>query len=301
MAVSVNIETSSAHPPPSYQQQQQQQQQSPFTNPDSSFSSSPLSEPEPAPAIIKGGPIHAKDFLKTLPPSGQRRPRARVIDIIHVNNELDILEVRMEELDSVVDLFVMIESENTFRMKAKSLYFRKNKDRFKKFANKTLALFVPELSWESRSRIVQEQLYSISWGPEEVIVALNGVDSDNDENRSYRLGMEQTLKVLPQQNATVYNDFIALSNPSTPQQQEGQQIDPATTPAKTRPTAAGANISQILYKLRSSSHREYNHKEMANKAWILDRVRIGENYKYVLAVHGTPNAGYLDVDLNNLL
>ncbi|KAG0377865.1 hypothetical protein BGX24_005287 [Mortierella sp. AD032] len=178
--------------------------------------------------ITLPGPGHVLfDEPEALPPSGQRRPRARVIDIVHFNNELDILEVRMEELDSVVDLFVMIESENTFRMKAKSLYFRKNKDRFKKFANKTLALFVPELSWESRSRIVQEQLdCCVAWG-----------DSDNDESRSYRLGMEQTLKVLPQ-NATVCNGFIALSNPSTPQQQEGQQIGPATTPAKTRPTAA---------------------------------------------------------------
>ncbi|KAF9123793.1 hypothetical protein BG015_005240 [Linnemannia schmuckeri] len=38
-----------------------------------------------------------------------------------------------------------------------------------------------------------------------------------------------------------------------------------------------ANISQILYKLRSLSHREYNQPRIANKAWILDRTRTGQD------------------------
>ncbi|KAF9909817.1 hypothetical protein EC991_007988 [Linnemannia zychae] len=471
--------------------------QSPLTSSDAS-----PSEPSPE-KVFKASPINPKDFLsginrtrlqeiakntkvekspkfdpiplffdepETLPPNGQRRPGARIIDVIPVNDELDMLEVRMEELDSVVDLFVILESERTFMMKNKPLYFRKNKDRFKKFAHKTIALYIPEMEWSDRHRILTQKLYDITWAPEvyersfgmrvalkesqartgdwiiysdldeiprkDVIAALRGVDSENPEDRSYCSGSywsgaEQTLKVLPQgkdvyrlncayyqfsyeylfekkkwngpvvfryfkQNETVYDDFIALSNPSTPGEGE-HQIDLATTPAKRRPTAAEvfenfkdkdlayyenwvraanrtsqeikmykqtmknlwidggfktrwlrdnvdfplldqacwhctycqANISQILYKLRSSSHREYNRNDVSNKAWILDRVSTGqdlidrpdhelvyipnnmdvpefvnqdrEKYKYVLDVHGTPNAGFLDVDPNNPL
>ncbi|KAF9129051.1 hypothetical protein BGX30_014112 [Mortierella sp. GBA39] len=106
------------------------------------------------------------DDPETLSPNNQRRPRAHVIDIIPVNDELYMLEVRMEELDPVVDLFVIVESEFTFTLKPKPLYFRRNRDRFKKFGHKTLALLVHEMSWESRERILQEKLNNITWAPE---------------------------------------------------------------------------------------------------------------------------------------
>ncbi|KAG0286816.1 hypothetical protein BGZ96_009150 [Linnemannia gamsii] len=421
------------------------------------------------------------DDPETLPSDGQRRPRARVIDIIPVNDDMDMLEVRMEELDSVVDLFVIVESEFTFTLQPKPLYFRKNKDRFKKFAHKTLVLFIHEMSWESRERILQDKLYDISWAPEvherslgmrvalkesqartgdwiiyseldeiprkEVIAALHGVDSDQEEDRSYRSGPKKSLEVLPQgkdlfrlncafyeysfeyqfekqkwngpvvfryfkQNSTVYDDFISLSQPPSPalpadqdQQQQELVSSPETpspqptapAPARIRPTAAEvfenfkdkdiayyenwvraanrteaeikmykdtmkglwidggfktrwlrdnvdfpvlkeacwhctycqANINQILNKLRSSSHREYNQPWITDKAWILDHKRTGkdlinrpghelkyiadnydvpdvvnrdrERYKYILAAHGTRNAGYHDVHRNTPL
>ncbi|KAF9130641.1 hypothetical protein BGW39_002825 [Mortierella sp. 14UC] len=404
------------------------------------LSDSSSSEHNPV-EVAKAGPIHAKDFLKslnctrlqeiamepepvffdepeTLPPNGQRRPGARVIDIIPVNDELDMLEGSFQKVCPQVYRAVHLGA----------------------------VMGVED-------RILQEKLHDISWAPEvherslgmrivlkesrartgdwtmyseldeiprkDVIAALHGVDSEEPEDRSYRSGAEQILKVLPRgkdvyrlnyafyefsyeylfekkkwngpvvfryfkQNEKVNNNFISLSKPSTPQQEE-QQVDPATAPltsgsapvaetlsAKKRPTAAEvfenfkdkdmayyenwdtmknhwidggfktrwlrdsndfplldqacwlctycqANISQILYKLRSSSHREYNRKEISNKAWILDRPnhellyipnnmnvpevvnQDREKYKYILAVHGTPNAGFIDVDPNNPL
>lgn len=47
--------------------------------------------------------------------------------------ELDILEIRMEILDPVVDVFVIVESDKTFSGKDKDLFYLKNADRFKKF------------------------------------------------------------------------------------------------------------------------------------------------------------------------
>ncbi|KAF9547567.1 hypothetical protein EC957_008223 [Mortierella hygrophila] len=106
------------------------------------------------------------DDPETLPPNNQRHPRARVIDIIPVNDELYMIKVWMEELDPVVDLFVIVESEFTFTFIPKPLYFQRNRDRFKKFAHKTLALFVHEMSCESRKQILQVKLYNITLVPE---------------------------------------------------------------------------------------------------------------------------------------
>lgn len=59
-----------------------------------------------------------------------------VYDAFLFFDELDLLEIRMEILDKVVDRFVICESTETFMGKPKPLVFLENKDRFKKFAHK---------------------------------------------------------------------------------------------------------------------------------------------------------------------
>jgi hypothetical protein len=86
-----------------------------------------------------------------------------------------------------------------------------------------------------------------------------------------------------------------------------------------------SNISQIIQKLEARSHREYNTAKKRSRAWTLDRARRGvdllgqtnkdvltylpnntdvpeyvnqhrERFWNMLAIYGTPNAGFLDVD-----
>lgn len=59
-----------------------------------------------------------------------------IIDCFMFNNEFDLLELRLNELDSVVDAFVLVESTHTFSALPKPLHFDENKDRFKKFLPK---------------------------------------------------------------------------------------------------------------------------------------------------------------------
>ena len=58
---------------------------------------------------------------------------------------MDLLEIRLNELDSVVDKFVIVEAEKTHQNKEKPLYFNNEKDseRFKKFKDKIIHLIVP--------------------------------------------------------------------------------------------------------------------------------------------------------------
>ena len=64
------------------------------------------------------------------------RPLPRVFDTMIFNDELDMLEIRMQELKDVVDFFVIVESRVTHSNKPKPLVFEQNKARFNFVADK---------------------------------------------------------------------------------------------------------------------------------------------------------------------
>lgn len=61
-------------------------------------------------------------------------------------NELDLLEIRLIELDPVVDVFVLVEAETTFRGAPKPLVFSENRDRFARWRHKIRYVRAPTLS-----------------------------------------------------------------------------------------------------------------------------------------------------------
>lgn len=73
---------------------------------------------------------------------------ARVFDCFTFFNELDLLEIRLETLDSCVDFFVIAESPITYRADSKPLYFEENKQRFAKFLPKIRHIIVDDLPIE---------------------------------------------------------------------------------------------------------------------------------------------------------
>lgn len=61
-----------------------------------------------------------------------------VIDSFPFNDELDMLELRLGQLDSVVDFFVLVETNRTFSGMPKPLYYLENKERFKQWNHKII-------------------------------------------------------------------------------------------------------------------------------------------------------------------
>ena len=59
-----------------------------------------------------------------------------IIDGFMFNNELDILEMRLEELYPVVDRFVLVQSWQNFRGNPKELSFHKGEKRWEQYADK---------------------------------------------------------------------------------------------------------------------------------------------------------------------
>jgi len=69
----------------------------------------------------------------------------KVVDCFTFYNELDLLEIRLNELDEVVDNFVIVEAEKTHQNNSKPLYYQEaaNDPRFKKWKDRIVNVVVP--------------------------------------------------------------------------------------------------------------------------------------------------------------
>lgn len=71
--------------------------------------------------------------------------RGRLFDTFIFYNELDLLELRLEELWDVVDVFVLVEATKTHRNNPKPLFFEENKARYEQYLSKIRHIVVPDL------------------------------------------------------------------------------------------------------------------------------------------------------------
>ncbi len=110
-----------------------------------------------------------------------------IYDTFPLFNELELLEVRLEELDSVVDRFVLAEAPRTHSNRPKPLHFAENRDRFKKFLPKITHIVADDLPDTSDAWILEgEQRRAVDRGlkdcrPDDIIL-----HSDLDEIPSAR-------------------------------------------------------------------------------------------------------------------
>jgi beta-1,4-mannosyl-glycoprotein beta-1,4-N-acetylglucosaminyltransferase len=68
-----------------------------------------------------------------------------IYDTFPFFNELDLLEIRLHELDPVVDFFVLVEAAHTHAGKPKPLHYQNNKQRFAGFAKKIIHVIVEDM------------------------------------------------------------------------------------------------------------------------------------------------------------
>lgn len=90
--------------------------------------------------------------------------KPKVYDCFSFFNELDLLELRLHELNDVVDVFVLSEARQTHSGKPKPLYFEENKQRFSQYLHKIKHIIVdfPETedSWD-RERYQRDQIINV--------------------------------------------------------------------------------------------------------------------------------------------
>lgn len=87
-----------------------------------------------------------------------------VYDVFPFFNEIDLLEIRLNTLNPLVDYFVITECSTTFSGEPKELFFLENKAKFSKFSEKIIHQVVdnvPNLDPFSRDRFQRDQVKSI--------------------------------------------------------------------------------------------------------------------------------------------
>ena len=111
---------------------------------------------------------------------------SKIIDAFCFFNELDLLRLRLLELQGVVDSFILVEAAQTHSGNKKPLYFEKYRSEFVEFADKIIHVVVDELPRPiagDRWPLYQHQLEAIKTGlktacadPEDIVLI-----SDVDE------------------------------------------------------------------------------------------------------------------------
>lgn len=107
-----------------------------------------------------------------------------IVDTFLFYNEFDILEKRLKLLDSVVDKFVLVESEETFVGNPKPLLFKENQERYSKWLDKIIHVIVPkceEVSKNDKFFIEKFQRNYITRGLSDIPNSATVMISDVDE------------------------------------------------------------------------------------------------------------------------
>jgi len=73
----------------------------------------------------------------------------KIIDTFIFNDEVDMLNVRLEMLYDVVDYFILVESDETFKGNSKPLYYTENKNNFSKYNDKIIVIINNSLEFKS--------------------------------------------------------------------------------------------------------------------------------------------------------
>lgn len=80
----------------------------------------------------------------------------RVFDCFTFFNELDILDIRLAELDPLVDFFVLVEATRTFTGKPKPLYYADNRQRYERYVDKIIHVVVDDLPLDAPTHWIRE-------------------------------------------------------------------------------------------------------------------------------------------------
>jgi len=228
--------------------------------------------------------------------------KRRIYDGFIFFNELDALEIRLNELNDIVDKFILVESTKTHSGQSKPLYFERNKERFSKFLHKIDHIIVNDgempkgndfdSNWTRES--FQRDAIMRGWKDcnDSDVVMVSDIDEIPSAKSISKFNPEKGLHVFEQSLNYYYLNMREVNN-----EEEGKwnwaKILPFSlaknmTPSQIRYTEATYKIEdggwhfsylggtqKIIEKIESYSHQEYNNDKI--KKNIESRVEKGED------------------------
>lgn len=228
-----------------------------------------------------------------------------IYDCFTFYNELELLEIRLNILNDVVDKFVLIENIVTYTNQKKPLYYQKNKARYKKFHNKIIHVIVRDAPNVSHPWIIEHYLMAAAKRglknakPNDTILISNLDEIPRPEKISEWINKPGKLKVFEQQFFYYYLNFAStnkkwlgtkmLKFKDFLKYQDAYVIrhSPNVVVIKNGGWHFSymGDIKRMLDKVATGSHQEYNNdnyntKERFTRALLEKRDPFGHNDRF---------------------
>lgn len=221
-------------------------------------------------------------------------PEPKVYDTFLFYNELDLLELRLNELNDVVDKFVLVESDVTFTGKPKPFYYEQNKGRFAKFQDKIIHVKLENIPpTDSPWKMEEYQRNAIFQALQECSINDIILLSDVDEipNVEAIRNFDKTKGISKLQQRMTYYYFNCIADNMWWGAKIGTWKDMRSLPANDVRAITEApvienggwhfsyvgNMDYIVDKIGAFSHQEYNTEYIKNRDRIADKIAKGED------------------------
>jgi len=218
--------------------------------------------------------------------------KPQVYDAFLFFNELDLLEIRLNELNDTVDKFVLVESDTTFTGKPKPYYYNENKERYKEFHDKIIHVMVTNSPntgspWDAEAY----QRDSIYRGLQNCrpndIVLISDVDEIPNLDAIQSYNPINGVSLLQQRTSFYYMNCVSNLlwwnakigswrdvSKETASQIRSNNNRPVIEEGGWHFTGLGG-VEAILKKLDAFSHIEYNTNHFRNKELLEIKIKNG--------------------------
>lgn len=141
-----------------------------------------------------------------------------IYDCFTFFNELDLLEIRLNVLNDVVDWFVLVEATKTHSGMGKHLFFDKNKERYKAFLPKIIHIIVDdypdfETPWTYENHQRNCIFRGLSDAKQADIILISDLDEIPNPDAVKAATSISGIKVLEQKAYYYYLNFLCYTAP----------------------------------------------------------------------------------------
>ena len=220
--------------------------------------------------------------------------KGKVYDCFPFFNELELLEIRLNELNDVVDYFVIAEANVTHSGKPKPFNFENNKERFEKFLTKIIYIKVEDMPVDSDAWTKERhQRDALTKGLTNCTDDDTLIISDADEIPSpdfiKNYSIDQGPKWLKQSLYYYYLNYRLPEDWNQAKIIPYKEFKNGYTPCKVRyadfPMAdnAGWHFSylggtdRVIEKIESFAHQEYNTESIKDRKILEEKIRTGND------------------------
>lgn len=227
-----------------------------------------------------------------------------IYDCCVIHDEIELLEIRFNILNDVVDKFVLVEGNKNFMGKSKALNFPVFKDRFKPWESKIIYIAVDEFpEYESTWQYENWQRNGINLGLKECIeddiIIISDVDEIPNPEVLKNLSLDNldTEMVFAQMFSNYFLNYIDISENAwygsvivpfkdfiSAQEHRNLAIKFRQKPDEKFVIKNGGwhfsflgGIDAIRHKLKTYAHQEYNIDQYENDEVLFDAIKKGES------------------------